>query len=157
MNKPFFLNPQGYTLRKIGDVPYLRIFTKALYLFELDPKAPLTFCDGSIRTQPDRKLFTDMGSTPYCARLLFPKDRYLLSYTNHDSGYKNGGLYMAGPDDKEFVFVHCDRLTVDRWLYKMTLAEGATEAGAKTIYYMVRAFGKANFLPAEETLSGNIK
>ena len=141
-----FEHTAGYTLRKVRDTAYLWLFTRAIYEFRLDPTAPLTFHHpAGYRLRPAACYETDMGSTPGMLRLFFPKDRYLLSFLFHDSGYKAGGLFKAWPDESEFVFTRQSRREIDELLRLMVQVEGASLLGRTAIKAGVRVGGWAGW------------
>jgi hypothetical protein len=122
---PFFLNREGYTLRKTGDVPYLYVLRKAVYDFRLSVVHPLTYDDGTRLIQPDRHFVTDMGSVPLMLQPLIPKDRFLLSYIFHDSCYKHHGYWARSKHDgARWGFVPCQREDADLMLREMAHSEG---------------------------------
>lgn len=126
-NSGQFINGwDGYTLRKLRDESYLLIFTKAIYEFRLNDKKPLTFTapDGT-RYQPDRHCETDMGSIPLSLQMVYPKDRYLLSFLFHDSGWRHGGLYVKRLGQKRFTFQKMSLGKMNKLLGLMIRCEGA--------------------------------
>jgi hypothetical protein len=138
---------RGYRLDKIRDDPYLKVFTKTIYEFTLDPILPLTFhaTDGT-RIQPDRHLAeTDKGSVPLSLQIFIPKDRFLFSFLMHDSGYKHGGLYVARKGSQEFKFEPMSRLDLDTWLKMMVGAENGNLVQRSAIYNGVRLGGWASW------------
>lgn len=138
-----FLNPQGYNLRKIRDDRYFYFFSKAIYEFTLDTQAPLTFrMPDGVRIQPDRHLAeTDMGSIPKVAQLFIPKDRFLLGFLFHDSGYKHHGLYFCQPREDRFEFRACSQWEIDHLLWRMIGADKGNAAQRQSVYRAVRTFG----------------
>jgi len=137
----WFENQEGYTLRKI---PSSRDPT--LYEFSLSRSKPLTFIweDGSC-WQPDRHEITDMGSLPRLAQLWIPKDRYLLSWMCHDSGYLKGGLYVSPRRGRPYEFVKMPRKQIDDFMFEGIRSEGGTWLQLEAIYWAVRAGGWINW------------
>jgi len=143
VSKNRFINPDGYTLTKVDDVRHCLILSKAIYEFTLDDYAPLTFelADGTL-IQPDRHMErTDMGSIPMSLQVFFPKDRFLLSYILHDSGYKHNGLYVQAHGEDEFTFMEMTRAEVDHVLAMAIRAEGGNIFQVSAIYSGVRIGG----------------
>lgn len=140
----FFENPQGYEAPKLRDERYLFFFSKTIYEFTLKPDAPLTFHhpDGS-RIQPDRhEMETDLGSIPLTAQIFIPKDRFLLSFFFHDSGYKHHGLWFSQPGQEVFTFRLCTQWEIDNLLWRMVGAEGGNAFQRQSIYRSVRLLGE---------------
>ena len=138
-----FQNPEGYTLIKVRDDHSGLIGTIAIYEFTLDYLEPLTFCypDGG-KIQPDQHLAeTDLGSVPRWIQPLIPKDRFLLSFLMHDSGYKHHGLYVAGKGGGKFMFQPMTRQQVDELLRQWVGAEGGNWLQRSLIYRAVRLGG----------------
>ena len=102
---------------------------KRLYLYEADPKKPLTFHhpDGYL-IRPDKKFKTDMGSVPlflqWICSPLFAKDRWLRSYLFHDSAYCHKGLWFAKHDPNKFEFCKISRKEADGLLKLMIKSQG---------------------------------
>ena len=142
-----FINTQGYKLDKIRNERYMLIFSKAIYEFNLDARAPLTFVlDTGVMLQPDKHLAeTDMGSIPLSLQVFFPKDEFLLSYIFHDSGYKHGGLYVRKVGDGGYRFEAMSREDIDGLLRMMIKAEGGGAIKRAMIYNAVRLGGSKSF------------
>lgn len=138
-----FVNPQGYSLVKVRDVPYFWVFSKAIYECRLKPgNAALTYTDDIGRSyRSDRHYYTDMGSVPKLAQVFVPKDRFLKSFLMHDSAYKNGGLWVYWAPLQIWRFEHMVRDQVDELLAEMCEAEGAPGLEADAIWTVVRAGG----------------
>ncbi|MDB4312102.1 hypothetical protein N9937_01600 [bacterium] len=120
-----FENPEGYELTKTGNRKYYALFSKSEYICIMDPDEPLTYVTEEgvkMRTRP--RIPTDMGTTPYLTRLLYPKDQYLLSYLLHDEICEYGGLFVKLPDEYEYVFTEIDRFNGNKLLREMVKAEG---------------------------------
>jgi hypothetical protein len=146
----WFENPQGYSLTWLRNERYAWLFTKAIYEFQLNLDSPLTFHhpDGR-RIQPDRHVSeTDMGSVPLTLQMWIPKDRYLLAFLFHDSGYDHGGLYVALPGQEQFGLAVMSRLQLDELLRLMCRAQGAWWTTAAAIYRAVRIGGAGAYQPA---------
>lgn len=119
------VNIEGYTLRKIGNQPYLWLFERALYDFRITSIQPLTYDDGTRLIRPDAHFVTDMGSIPLFLQPIFPKDGFLLSYIFHDSCYKHHGIYVRDPvSDAKWRFVTQTRRQADEMLWRMIGVEG---------------------------------
>ena len=134
MATAFFLNPEGYTIKRDDK---RSTWFKAIYEFTLLYPDPLTFIEyGGNQYQSDRHFFTDMGSIPRIAQLVIPKDRCLGFYL-HDSGYMDCGLWING------VFEKMTRKQVDDLLYDMCMNDPIPtwRITARTIWLAVRAFG----------------
>ena len=132
-----FVNQQGYSLVKIPQTD------PAVYDFTLNAEKPLTFIhpDGW-RLQSDRHFQTDMGSIPKRLQRFLPKDKFLLSFSMHDSAYGHGGLFIAGQDDSEFVFWRMTRREIDDLFCLMLISEGCDPWPARAIWLAVRIGGK---------------
>ena len=137
-----FINPEGYTKRKSVELSAKR--RKAIYKVELDEANPLTYYDGVYFWQPDRLLYSDMGSTPRLLHIFkaFQKDRFLLSYIFHDSAYTFKGLYRSDLSAR-FGYELCalSRAQADGMLYDMVLAEGGWRITAAAIHQGCRLGG----------------
>lgn len=140
----------GYDLSKIpgSDRRKWLIFTDCDYTFTLNLEKPLTFHypDG-IRVQPDRHEgeITNMGSVPAPLQLVIPKDRFLLSFCFHDSGYKHHGLYVSFAPGDPFAFVQMNQGEVDQFLWQGVAAEGGNSFQRQVVYRAVRAWGWASW------------
>jgi len=143
-NKARWINKNGYDLDKIRDDKYLLgLTTKAIYEFRLKKSKPMTLilADGT-RVQPDRHLAeTDMGSIPLSLQFFFPKDRFLLSYILHDSGYHHHGLYVKKPGRKVYRFTPMTKGEIDELLRISIEAEGGGIVRRNIIYRAVQAGG----------------
>lgn len=149
--KARFINKEGYSLVKDEHASNGKI----VYRFKLDEVTPLTYYCGSWFWQPNKKYLTDMGSIPVALQV-FPqlhKDRYLLSYMFHDSGYAFKGLYSSGRHDGQFTFFPKTRAEIDEMLFDMLQAEGATWLVRWTIYLGVRAGGWVAFGKGDKRLT----
>lgn len=145
--------PRGYMLWILRREKRFLLPDKTIYGFQLNLEHPLTFhTPDNLRLQPDRhEDETDFGSIPYLLQVIFPKDQFPLTYFFHDSGYRHGGLWTAGPDpasrgyagtrDVEFVFVKMTRLELDRLLKSTIRVEGGRLHERVMIYLAVRGFG----------------
>lgn len=139
-----WINESGFTmrdtLRKVPGFPPWR--KRALYEFTLDPVAPLTFhLPPHIFIQPDRHGFTDMGSIPELAQLLFaPKDLHNPSFILHDNVCDYKGLYFAVRLTGPYTFCPMSSAAGARLLGQCLYAAGYTRR-APLIYRAVRRFG----------------
>ena len=132
-----WLNQMGYGMRKIpGTDP-------ALYDVTLDDDWPLTLLceDTGWRYQPDRHEVTDMGSIPRILQSIIPKDRFLLTWLTHDSGYQKGGLYVSTSKGEPFVFVSMPRARIDALMLEGIVAEGCLWWERQMVYRGVRLGG----------------
>ena len=118
-------------------------WSRPTFDFHLDAVEPLTFCGMGIRAQPDQHFVTDGGSIPHIIQLLpaFDSMRYPKAYAFHDSAYRHHAWYTARPHEINFHKEPLTREQADGWLRTMLIAEGATQATARTVYRAVRAFG----------------
>lgn len=136
--KGSFHNTEGYSLVKLPESTGKNI---ALYEFTLAESYPLFFlCDNGIYMQPDRHEITDMGSIPLFAQALIPKDRCLLTWIFHDSGYAKGGLYISKTGDN-FIFHPMTRGELDDFMLAGMRAEKLCWWKRKAVYKVVRWFG----------------
>ncbi len=151
----WFVNPQGYSLVKIGEKRWGLMWTVAIYEFTAAPIASLSFVTPmGIRIQRARHGTTDLGSIPPCLQQ-FPslsKDRFLLSYLYHDSACANGGLWMRHPGDETYSFHDMSRLECDQLLCRMVGAEGGNAAQRRAIYAGVRIGAKWQRHPLGEVV-----
>jgi len=133
-----WINPCGYNLVKI---PGTR--NPIRYDFQLDYIKPLTLLDTATGEswQPDRHAVTDMGSIPRWLQPLVDKDRYLLSWLLHDSGYQHGGLYLSLAPGMPFCFQPLSRLQLDAMMLAGIEAEGGGWFVRHAIYRAVRLGG----------------
>ena len=147
------LNPvDGYQLSKLRDEPrrflwIIPLQPRTIFKFQLNLEHPLTIVlsDG-MRIQPDRHVAeTDGGSIPPLFRIFWTTTRWLLSFLFHDSGYLHHGLYFAGPDDTEFVFVKMPREAVDHLLYECIVYEGGGPSQRYPIFTAVSLFGQESW------------
>jgi len=140
-----FVNRQGYHSPKIRDDPYWCfgfLLKTPIYSFDLDPVNALTwrYANG-VEVQPNKHMAeTDRGSTPKCVHALYPPDRFLLSFFFHDSGAKDGGLFVRMPGETLFTFRKMTRAEVDSFLLLGVPAEGGTRFDKQAIYWPVRGF-----------------
>lgn len=119
---------------------------KAVWEFKLDAGAPLTFVlpDGT-EIEPDKHFLTDLGSIPTPVQVWIPKDD-CLAYMLHDSGYRDGGLWVREPG-QTWEFRHMGRDEVDTLLWRFYMAQWWADpdtnpcyaAKARAIYAAVRA------------------
>ena len=131
-----FINPTGYRLVKLPSED-----DTALYEFTLELKYPLHFaCDDGRFFQPDKHEITDMGSIPPFVQAFLPKDRCLLTWIIHDSGYAKGGLYVAYRE-KQYTFLPMRRHELDNFMLAGMEAEGLDQTRRQLAYRMVRWFG----------------
>jgi len=137
-----FINIEGYSLTAVRE---MSAWWMTVCEFHLKDPALAFLCKGEYRVEPNRHYFTDMGSVGRLLGLAIPKDRYLLAFLLHDSGYTFGGFWIDGG------FVKFTRKQVDDLLYYMILVDpvkplsSALRAlSAKTIWLGVR-IGGASF------------
>lgn len=95
---------------------------KAIYRFQLNMATPLTFGWDGIFYQPDRNFDSDQGSVPLWAQRIVPKDRFLVGFWIHDSGYRHGGLHIS-TDGANYIFRQAKKSEIDYLLYEMVLAD----------------------------------
>jgi len=137
-----FDNPEGYTLRKIDGTK-----NPIRYDFQLDFTDPLTLVDtvNGSRIQPDRHAVTDMGSIPTWLQPIIGKDRFLITWLLHDSGYQHGGLYISAGAGKPYEFCPMTRLELDQVMLVGLEAEGCRWITRRLIYRGVRLFGARGY------------
>jgi hypothetical protein len=118
-------------------------WSKTLFDFYLDAVTPLTFHEGCVEFQPDQHFRTDGGSIPKLVQLIpaFDSMRYARPYAVHDSNYRHHYIF-----ERPFGAINMRRRAITRaeadvMLYTMLIAEGATQATARTVYRAVRSFG----------------
>ena len=139
---PAFLNLNGYSIRKIGNVSYCWLLRKAVYEFTANHEWPITFRRGNgDYVQTDRHFQTDMGSIPRFGQLLIPKDSYLEPFIFHDCAFLHHGLWFKGPDDLCFSFRRMHMGEANALLREMMQAQGAWNITASTVYAAVQTFG----------------
>lgn len=112
------------------------------WIYYANPERPLTYIapDG-VEMQPNKKFTTDFGSIPPFLMALptLSRTRFLHSYLFHDSGCRQGGLYVrpagaTGP----FEFQQITRADMDTWLRIWVGAQGGNAWQRATIYAGVR-------------------
>lgn len=92
---------------------------KAIYRVQIDLDNPLTYYSEMLRayTRPDLTYESDQGSVPVTFQRFLPKDRRLVDFLQHDSGYTHGGLWIS-KDDNEYAFYRLPKQIVDDLLYE---------------------------------------
>jgi hypothetical protein len=67
-----------------------------------------------------------MGSVPKILQFILriPKDKYLLSFINHDSAWEHGGIWYCPPGCELYGFVPMSLYATNRMLAEMIPAEG---------------------------------
>lgn len=153
---PRIVNPQGYTAVKVGDVwvwsgrilPPWRT-TRAVYQFDLTGLDPLCLvCTDGTQIQPNKHSVSDGLSIPPIAERLtgIEHDRWPIAALFHDSGYRDGGLFIKWAHTRDFKFYPMLKDELDVCLSLVARAEGpnpATRAEAAQLYYGVKWFGGA--------------
>jgi len=112
------------------------------WVYYANAERPLTYiAPDKTEMQPNKKFNTDFGSIPppLMAMPSLSRTRFLHSYLFHDSGCRQGGLYVrpvgsTGP----FVFQQITRDQMDTWLWTWVGAQGGNAWQRMNIYAGVR-------------------
>jgi hypothetical protein len=111
------------------------------WIYYSDPIRPLTYLapDGR-QMQPNRKFHTDFGSIPppLMALPTLSRTRFLHAYLFHDSGCRQGGLYVRQGAVGAFGFEQMTRAQMDHWLWIWVGAQGGNAYQRNVIYAGVR-------------------
>lgn len=120
-----FVNPDGYREHKVGDIPYLWLFTKTVFYVEMR-EHPLIFKRlNGIWYKTKGTFYSDHGTIPLTAQPFLPKDRFLLSYLIHDSACIQHGLWISRDKGKSWGFEFMLSSEVHDLLGEMVRAEDA--------------------------------
>lgn len=143
---------RGFYLYPVQQVPYLWLWGKTIYEFDLDPTIPLTFVgtDG-IWYRPNKSFQTDMGSIPRMLRTMIDKDRF-IGFFFHDSGYMEKGLWVSDDKGVNWYFRAMQRAEIDHLLAVMISHDPCPGnlVTACAIWAAVKSFGWMSYGKGDE-------
>jgi hypothetical protein len=134
----------GYAnYRDAGSKSHMFFWYKPLWEVGNRTRDPLTYHDpNGFKLRPNHSFVTDFGSVPFIAQAIIPRIfssfRWRKSYTFHDSGFMEKGLWYAEEGSDEWSFKPMTRRELDNYLPVWIRAEGGGTINSAPIWFGVK-------------------
>ncbi len=140
----YWCNKDGYDACEYHvDYWFDHMFPTVIFKVTLDPVAPLTLYDDSIKRycRFAKEILSDKGSVPWLATFVISRDIFERGFFIHDYEYQTGGLFMAHTLDGEYVFTETSKKQADDRLARTVEVDGGTPWQAGMVWKAVHLFG----------------
>jgi hypothetical protein len=142
---------RGLTLNWLAVEPWCGLWKKVYWEGQVHPRHPLMWEDrktGLLYMADKHRARTDLGSIPPPVQQYFPPAEAPYAYYPHDSGYKDGGLWVAPSLDAPWTFKAMSRKELDvMCLCNMLHAGGMSLPRRSVVYSSVRTCGWSAWNP----------